>query len=81
MKATIKLEYEKAEIAAAVANAISPDNLKCPAGMKVKTERQDCCVVSEIELEGRLVTFTATIDDLLAHASTAEKALRVLKSV
>ncbi len=78
MKATITLEYDDPEIAEAVANAVSPDNLKVPVGLKIKTEQQGCSVISVIELEGKLPTFIATIDDLLASASTAEKTLRVV---
>jgi hypothetical protein len=45
----------------------------------VKTHRSGAAVVTEIELEGKLPTFIATIDDLLECASTAEKTLRTLK--
>ena len=79
MRATIRLEYDNSETARAVADAVSPDNSKAPSGLKVKTAQQLNSVVSEIELEGKLATLIATIDDLLESASTAEKALHVAK--
>jgi hypothetical protein len=36
-------------------------------------------VVTAIQCEVKLATFTATIDDLLFSASTAEKTLRTIK--
>ncbi len=79
MKATITIEYEDQETAAAVADAVSPDNLKTPPGLTVKTEKRLNTVISEITLEGKIATFIATIDDLLESASTAEKTLNALK--
>jgi hypothetical protein len=79
LQATITLEYVDAKTAEAVAKAVSPDNFKTPVGLQVKTVKEDCKVVTEIVCEGKISTFTATIDDLLFSASTAEKTLCVLK--
>jgi len=78
LEAKITLEYKDAKTAEAVAKAVSPDNLKTPAGLQVKTIRENNSVVTEICCSGKLATFTATIDDLLFCASTAEKALKAL---
>ena len=78
MEATVTLEYADAKIAKAVANAVSPDNFKTPIGLQVKTVREDEKVVTKIEWEGKMATFTATIDDLLFSASTAEKTLHTI---
>ena len=67
--------------AEAVAGAVSPDNLKTPSGLQVKTTLKDKAVVTEIYCEGKLATFTATIDDLLFCASTAENALKAVKKL
>ena len=40
MEAEITIEYEDVNDAEAVAKAISPDNLKTPSGLIVKTERK-----------------------------------------
>ena len=81
MEATITLEYADVKMAKAVAYAISPDNFKTPIGLHVKTAGEDKKVVTEIECEGKLATFTATIDDLLFSASTAEKMLKAIKKI
>jgi hypothetical protein len=78
LEATITLEYGDAEIADAVANAVSPDNFKTPIGLRIETVRKGRSVLTEIKAEGKLATFIATIDDLLFCVSTAEKALRTV---
>jgi hypothetical protein len=78
LEATITLEYGDAKTAEAIANAVSPDNFKAPAGLFIKTARTGSHVLTEIETEGKLSTFIATIDDLLFSVSTAEKTLRTV---
>jgi tRNA threonylcarbamoyladenosine modification (KEOPS) complex Pcc1 subunit len=75
LQATITLEYKNEKTAQAVAEAVSPDNFKTPIGLQVKTVREKNRVITEINCEGKLATFTATIDDLLFSVSTAEKTL------
>ena len=79
MQATVTLEYPDEKMAQAVAAAVSPDNFKTPVGLNVQTHREGKTVVTTIQCEGKLATFTATIDDLLFSASTAEKTLRAIK--
>lgn len=79
MQATITLEYSDNKTANAVANAIAPDNLKAPVGLKINTVNVNCQVITDIDCSGKIVTFTATIDDLLFSAITAEKTLQAIK--
>jgi hypothetical protein len=79
LEATITLEYADAKTAEAVAKAVSPDNFKTPECLQVNTVQDDTKVITKIQCDGKLATFTATIDDLLFSASTAEKTLHVLK--
>jgi cell fate regulator YaaT (PSP1 superfamily) len=81
LEATVTLEYADAKTAEAVAKAVSPDNFKTPIGLRVTTVREDRKVVTQIQCEGKLATFTATIDDLLFSASTAEKTLKTIKRI
>ena len=81
MEATITLEYPDQKTAYAVAKAISPDNFKTPSDLHVKTLREEKKVITEIQCEGKLATFTATIDDLLFSASTAEKTLSTIRKM
>ncbi len=79
MEATVTLEYEDERVAEAVADAVSPDNCKVPAGLTVKTIRRRNVVVTEVAAEGKMATFIATIDDLLFSVSVAEKAVRTFQ--
>jgi len=78
LEATITLEYGDAKTADAVANAVSPDNFKTPAGLFIETVRKGNQVLTEVKTEGKLATFIATIDDLLFCVSTAEKTLQTV---
>ena len=79
MKAEITLTYDAVREAEAVASAVSPDNVRVPPGLFVKTTRRENKVFTQIECETRLQTFIATIDDLLACVSIAEKAFSTVK--
>jgi tRNA threonylcarbamoyladenosine modification (KEOPS) complex Pcc1 subunit len=79
LQATITLEYKDEKTAKAIEQAVSPDNFTIPIGLHVKTERDGSKVITQIECEGKLATFTATIDDLLFSASTAERTLKTIK--
>lgn len=79
LEATITLEYDDERTAAAIADAISPDNFKVPPGLLIETVREGRCVITEIVAEVKMPTFISTIDDLLFSASTAEKMLNVVR--
>ena len=79
MQAKIQLEYKDEKTAEAIAQAVSPDNFKTPVGLEVKTVRENNKVITTIECDGKLATFTATIDDLLSSASTAEKTVKIVR--
>ena len=79
MEAKIILSYKNEREAEAVAKAVSPDNVKVPHGLFVKTTRRGPKVFTTIECKTKLETFVATIDDLLSCVSVAEKAFSVAK--
>ena len=79
MQATLTIEYDEKQIAAAITEAVSPDNFELPVGLTVETVQRGTQVITEIELEGKLATFIATIDDLLSCVSIAEKTLCIIK--
>ena len=81
LEAEIILDYDKAEIAEAVAKAVSPDNFKTPRGLSIKTTWRKEKVLTKIKCKRKLSTFIATIDDLLFCISTAEKTLRIAKKL
>ena len=73
IKAKISCRYEDDSTAEAIESAISPDNLDSPDHITVGTRRKENTVESEVEIEGEIETLIATLDDLLACTSTAEK--------
>lgn len=79
MEAEVRISYENEREAEAVAQAVSPDNVKVPRGLFIKTTRRGSEVLTQIRCELRLQTLMATIDDLLSCVSTAEKAFSVVK--
>lgn len=79
MEARIILKYRKFREAEAVADAVSPDNLKVPHGLRVKTTRRGNKVLNQIQCEIKLQTFMATIDDLLSAVSVAERTISAAK--
>lgn len=62
-----------------MAKAVSPDNLEVPDGLHIETVRNGSDVLTKIECQTRLQTLIATIDDLLACVSVAEKTFNVAK--
>lgn len=81
MEAEVTLEYDDAKIAQAVAKAVSPDNLKTPKGLSIKTTWKAKRVFTNVSYNGKLPTFIATLDDLLFCVSTAEKALQTARKL
>jgi hypothetical protein len=79
LEAEIILDYGDTSMAKAVARAVSPDNLKTPKGLSVKTRWKNGEVITRIKFGGKLPTFIATIDDLLFCTATAEKAVQTAK--
>ncbi|MGC8817556.1 MAG: KEOPS complex subunit Pcc1 [Candidatus Hadarchaeum sp.] len=72
MEAKVICEYKNGKMARAVAMALAPDNLRLPEGLRVSTVARGSKVVSSVELDGKLETLLATLDDLLACTLTAE---------
>ena len=75
MRARVVCAYEGEGIPKAIADALHPDNLRVPKGIRVITKARGKRVISEVELEGRIESLLATLDDLLACTSTAESVL------
>lgn len=75
MRARVVCAYESDGISKAIADALRPDNLRTPKGIRVITRARSKLAVSEVELEGKIETLLATLEDLLACTSTAESVL------
>ncbi len=75
LNAEISLSYKSRQEAEAVFRAVSPDNVKVPRGLVIKTIRQGTKVFTKIECKPELLTFAATIDDLMSAVSVAERSI------
>lgn len=75
MYARVICVYDKDSASRAIAAALRPDNLRVPAGMRVSTSQRGKRVITTLELDGRIETLLATLDDLLFCTSTAEGVL------
>ena len=75
MRAKVICAYEERGVAKAIAAALRPDNLQAPKGVWVKTRGDGARVATSVELDGRIETLLATLDDLLACISTAQSVL------
>ena len=64
--------------AVAVFGAVVPDNVPVPRGLRVRSFRRGCCVVTVIRCELGLLTFLATVDDFLGAVSVAERSVSVV---
>lgn len=80
-KAEIIISYESETVAKAVAEAVSPDNVKIPLGLYIKTENRQNNVWAYIECKKSLKTLIATLDDLLSAISIAEKTLKAAQKL
>jgi len=73
--AEITIEYNDAEVAQAIADAVFPDNYGTPRGLSVKTKSEKAKLITRIKCQS-FPSFIATVDDLLFSIATAEKTLR-----
>ena len=80
MEAEISLSYTNSRQAGAVADAVCPDNVKIPEGLTIKTMKQGRNVLSHIKCRSSMLTFIATIDDLLSAVSVAERSISTVKN-
>jgi tRNA threonylcarbamoyladenosine modification (KEOPS) complex Pcc1 subunit len=79
LEARITLSYKNVRDAEAVAEAVSPDNVKAPSGLVIETRREGSKVLTLVKCEKGLSTFIATIDDLLSCVSVAERVFSIAK--
>ncbi len=80
LEAELSFVYETEREAEAVVKAVSPDNVEVPSGLNVETVRKDRRLLASVRCERSLETFIATLDDLLACISVAEKTFESVKA-
>jgi len=75
MRAKIVCAYESDSTSRAIAAALRPDNLQVPKGIQITTVARGKQVITRVEMDGRIETLLATLEDLLSCTSTAESVL------
>jgi len=75
MEAKITLSYKSPREAEAIAKAISPDNVKVPTDLTIKTIKRGHKVITLVKSQRNLESLIATIDDILMSVQVAEKAV------
>lgn len=77
-KAKIKLVCVNKEVAKAISKSVTPDNVKAPKFVKVKTTTKGNKVFTKIVCR-KIDSFMYTLDDLISCIQAAEKTLGAIK--
>jgi hypothetical protein len=80
LQAELSFVYETEREAKAAVDSVSPDNIETPPGLAVETVRKDRHLLASVHCEKSLETFIATLDDLLACISVAERTFATVKA-
>ena len=80
LEAEISLSYKTRKQAKAIADAVTPDNVRIPEGLAIETVMRERKVLTRIACRSSMLTFIATIDDLLAATSLAERSVSTVKN-
>ena len=76
LEAKLQFTYATKREVEAVKDAISPDNVKTPSGLQVKTIRCNNNLMTSVRCEKSIETLIATLDDLVTCISVAEQAFK-----
>ncbi len=79
LEAKIAFSYETVTEANAIVDAITPDNVRIPEDLAIMTIRQGRKMLTCIECGAGLLTFIATIDDLLEAIEIAERSVSAMR--
>lgn len=79
--AEIIFNYDDEKEANTIVKAISPDNVKVPYGLIIKTLREGNTTITKIFCIKGFETLLATLDDLLSCVQVAEKVVKATKSL
>jgi len=79
LNAEIAFFYKTIQEAEALVKALTPDNAQVPRGLIIRTTRRGTKVLTTIEGRTKLLTFFATIDDLVSAVSVAERSISAVR--
>jgi len=77
--ADIVIRYEGVEKARSIRDAISPDNIGAPPGVRIDVEVEGSTLVLKVECSRGIPTLVATVDDLLSCIQASETAIEEIQ--
>lgn len=69
IKSSMKIEFDSKKEIDTMINALTPDNVRIPEGLKINIRAQNKCLIIDIQCKNGSGTFLNTIDELLEHIS------------
>ena len=69
IKSSMKIEFDSEKEIDTMINALTPDNVCVPRGLKIDMRSENKFLVIDIQCENGSGTFLNTIDELLEHIS------------
>jgi len=77
--ANIVVRYEGSEKARSIKDAISPDNIEAPPGVKIDVEVEGSMLRLKVECSRGIPTLISTLDDLLSCIQASETAIEEIQ--
>jgi len=69
IKSTMKIEFESKKEIDTMINALAPDNVSIPDGLKIDIRSESKYLIIDSQCENGSGTYLNTIDELLEHIS------------
>ena len=69
IKSSLKIEFDSKKEIDTMINALTPDNVRIPEGLKINIRAENKCLIIDIQCKNGSGTFLNTIDELLEHIS------------
>jgi len=69
IKSSMKIEFDSKKEIDTMINALTPDNVRIPEGLKINIRAENKCLIIDIQCKNGSGTFLNTIDELLEHIS------------
>ena len=73
IKSSMKIEFDSKKEIDTMINALTPDNVRIPEGLKINIRAENKCLIIDIQYKNGSGTFLNTIDELLEHISLSRE--------
>jgi hypothetical protein len=72
IKSSMKIQFDSKKEIDTMINALTPDNVRIPEGLKINIRAENKCLIVDIQCKNGSGTFLNTIDELLEHISLSK---------